>query len=76
VSQAAYAHAVGVQLGGWNRYGDQRKAKPLLAEGCPPPSAASVVRMLQLSRQLEGLWLLLAAGGAAGIWALTSGSPQ
>jgi adenosylcobinamide-phosphate synthase len=76
VSQAAYAHAVGVQLGGWNRYGDQRKAKPLLAEGCPPPSAASVERMLQLSRRLEGLWLLLAAGGAAGIWAVTSGSPQ
>jgi adenosylcobinamide-phosphate synthase len=70
VSQAAYAHAVGVQLGGWNRYGHQRKAKPLLAEGCPPPSAASVERMLQLSRQLEGLWLLLAAGGAAGVWLL------
>ena len=60
VSQAAYAHAVGVQLGGWNRYGDLRKAKPLLAEGCPAPTAASVERMLQLSRRLQVVWLAAA----------------
>jgi adenosylcobinamide-phosphate synthase len=66
VSQAAYAHAVGVQLGGLNRYGPQLRAKPLLAAGQPPASAASVARMLQLSRQLEALWLLVAAA----LWAL------
>ena len=77
VSQAAYAHAVGVQLGGWNRYGDQLKAKPLLAEGCPPPSAASVERMLQLTRRLELLWLLATAGVATALWALSAAnSPQ
>jgi adenosylcobinamide-phosphate synthase len=51
---------VGVQLGGWNRYGDLRKAKPLLAEGCPAPTAASVERMLQLSRRLQVVWLAAA----------------
>ena len=59
------------------RLGENRASNRLiLREPAKAPSAASVVRMLQLSRQLEGLWLLLAAGGAAGIWALTSGSPQ
>ena len=62
VSQAAYAHATGVQLGGLNRYGDQLKPKPLLAEGFPPPSPASVARMLKLSLRLEGLWLLTGLG--------------
>jgi adenosylcobinamide-phosphate synthase len=58
LSQAAYAHAAGVQLGGLNRYGDQAKAKPLLAAGQPLPCAASVERMLQLTGRLELLWLL------------------
>ena len=59
VSQAAYAHAVGVQLGGVNRYGGEQRAKPLLAAGSPLPDAAAVRRMLQLSRQLQLLWLVL-----------------
>jgi adenosylcobinamide-phosphate synthase len=57
VSQAAYAHAVGVQLGGVNRYHGQVRHKPLLAAGSPPPDEAAVASMLQLSRRLEGLWL-------------------
>ena len=60
VSQAAYAHAVGVQLGGWNRYGAQRKAKPLLAQGWPAPTAASVEQILQLSTRLQVVWLAAA----------------
>ena len=68
-SQAAYAHAAGVQLGGLNHYGDQAKAKPLLAAGQPFPTAASVERMLQLTGLLELVWLLpiaaLAVGGSA-----------
>ena len=58
VSQAAYAHAAGVQLGGMNRYGDELKAKPLLAAGQPNASPAAVNRILQLSLRLEGIWLL------------------
>ena len=57
VSQAAYAHAVGVQLGGLNRYGGEQRAKPLLAAGSPPPDAAAVRRMLQLTRRLQLMWL-------------------
>ena len=62
VSQAAYAHAVGVELGGDNRYGAELRSKPLLAAGCPAPDTSAVQRMLALSRRLELLWLLLAAG--------------
>jgi len=61
VSQAAYAHAVGVQLGGLNRYGGVSRAKPLLAVGAPPPDAAAVLRMLQLTRRMQLSWLLLAS---------------
>jgi len=64
VSQAAYAHAAGVQLGGLNRYGDTLKSKPLLARHCPAASRSSVQRILQLSLRLEALWL--AAGLALG----------
>jgi adenosylcobinamide-phosphate synthase len=68
VSQAAYAHVVGVQLGGVNRYGGIEKPKPLLAAGSPPPAQASVETMLRLSRRLEGLWL--GAGLLTGILTL------
>jgi len=55
-----------VQLGGLNRYGDQLKAKPLLAAGQPLPSAARVERMLVLTGRLELLWLLPIAALAVG----------
>ncbi|MEB3172523.1 MAG: adenosylcobinamide-phosphate synthase CbiB [Cyanobacteriota bacterium] len=61
VSQAAYAHAAGVQLGGLNQYGGAQRAKPLLAAGSPAPDAASVQGILQLSRRVQLLWLLLGA---------------
>jgi adenosylcobinamide-phosphate synthase len=69
VSQAVYAHTTGVQLGGLNRYGDQLKAKPLLAAGCPPPNRPAVERMLQLTLRLEWIWLFmgLGAGGLIGV---------
>jgi adenosylcobinamide-phosphate synthase len=65
VSQAAYAHAVGVQLGGSNRYGGQERWKPLLAAGCPAPDQAAVLRMLAISRRLALVWLLVAVVGCA-----------
>ena len=61
VSQAAYAHAAGVQLGGNNRYGGQPTSKPLLAQGLPAPDGAAVRHMLELSRRLELVWLATAA---------------
>lgn len=62
LSQAAYAHAAGVQLGGVNRYANGTKAKPLLAAGQPLPTSASVERMLRLTGQLELLWMVPIAG--------------
>ena len=62
VSQAAYAHVTGVQLGGSNSYGGQIRHKPLLAPGLPAPDQAAVLKMLQLNRRLQLLWLSAAAG--------------
>ena len=62
VSQAAYAHAAGVQLGGRNRYAEGWKLKPLLAAGRPQADAAAVERMLGFTRRLSLLWL-----GATGL---------
>ena len=64
VSQAAYAHAAGVQLGGINRYGQEWRSKPILAAGQPEPDAQSVLRILGLNRRLELLWLLISGGMA------------
>lgn len=61
VSQAAYAHAAGVRLGGLNRYADGLRAKPLLAADQPPADRQAVARILALSDRLELLWLLVAA---------------
>ncbi|MFM7086579.1 MAG: adenosylcobinamide-phosphate synthase CbiB [Cyanobium sp.] len=64
VSQAAYAWAAGVQLGGINRYPDGLRAKPILAAGQAAADRAGVERILALSRRLELLWLLVAAAAA------------
>ena len=60
LSQAAYAHAVGVQLGGMNHYAGEQRPKPLLAEGQPPADASAVERMLRLTTRLQLIWLLVA----------------
>lgn len=73
VSQAAYAHAVGVRLGGVNHYGGVERAKPILAVQGRPPRREDVERFLALSRRLEILWLAasglvtLAAAGGIGL---------
>ncbi|MFM7265807.1 MAG: cobalamin biosynthesis protein, partial [Cyanobium sp.] len=60
VSQAAFAHAVGVRLGGVNRYAGVERAKPILAAQGRPPRLEDVERFLALSRRLQVLWLLVA----------------
>jgi adenosylcobinamide-phosphate synthase len=68
VSQAAFAHASGVRLGGMNRYGGVERAKPVLAHQGRAPRREDVEIFLLLSRRLEVLWLagalLLAAAVA------------
>ena len=59
VSQAAYALAAGVRLGGTNRYAEGLREKPILAPQHPVADAAAVQRILGLSARLEGLWLLV-----------------
>ncbi|MEX0588593.1 MAG: adenosylcobinamide-phosphate synthase CbiB [Cyanobium sp.] len=60
VSQAAYAHVIGVQLGGCNSYGGKIQTKPLLAAGLPAADGSAVIRMLGLNRRLELIWLAAA----------------
>ncbi len=71
VSQAAFAHAAQVRLGGRNRYAEGWKDKPLLAAGQPPADGAAVERILRLTSQLSLLWLALSGCGVAGLsaWA-------
>ena len=64
LSQAAYAHVSGVQLGGSNSYGGQIRSKPLLGAGLPAPDQTAVLQMLQLNWRLELIWLTAAAAGA------------
>jgi adenosylcobinamide-phosphate synthase len=58
--EAAFAGALGVRLGGVNRYGDAIEARPELGDG-PAPDAAAVRRGARLSATTG--WLL--AGGLA-----------
>lgn len=60
VSQAAFAHATGVRLGGRNRYGGVARDKPILAAAGRPPEREDVECFLVLSRRLELLWLAAA----------------
>jgi adenosylcobinamide-phosphate synthase len=59
VSQAAYALAAGVRLGGTNRYPEGLRHKPVLAPDHPEADASAVRRMLGLSARLELIWILL-----------------
>ena len=63
-SEAIYAHCAGVQLGGRNRYGDTWIAKPVLKAGGSEACPQSVETILNLSKRLEIVWLITAAGCA------------
>ena len=65
VSQAAYAHAVGVQLGGINHYNGQKKSKPVLNQQAKEVTAKSVNQMLGLSRGMALQWLGWSGAGLA-----------
>jgi adenosylcobinamide-phosphate synthase len=59
VSQAAYAHALGLQLGGVNHYGGVEKAKPLLNPSGRPTDARGVKDILKTNERLALLWLVI-----------------
>jgi adenosylcobinamide-phosphate synthase len=56
--EAAFAGALGVRLGGANRYGHAVEHRPQLGDG-PPPDAAAIRRAARLSARTG--WLLAAA---------------
>src|SRR5205814_5141488 len=57
VAEAAFAAALGLRLGGENRYGDRVEVRPPLGSGCPP-DCADIDRAVRLSRDVT---LVLAA---------------
>ncbi|MEA5444129.1 CobD/CbiB family cobalamin biosynthesis protein, partial [Cyanobium gracile] len=69
VSEAAFAHAAGVRLGGANTYADGVRIKPILAATGSTPDAAAVARILALGDRLELIWLLVALPA---LWALSA----
>ncbi len=72
VSQAAFAQAATVRLGGLNRYASGWRQKPILAASAPAPDQQAVARILALSRRLELLWLLVGTALVAAVSALAA----
>lgn len=60
-SECAYAAALGVQVGGTNRYGGRVKVKPLLGDFCEPITPAKIQSALRITRWTILLWLAIAA---------------
>ena len=56
-SEAIFAHCIGIQLGGENRYGEVLVQKPLLGAGQPTADEPLVRAVLNASSRLEVLWL-------------------
>ena len=52
VAEAAFAAALGVRLGGENRYGDRIEIRPPLGFG-PPPGTGDIDRAVRLSRHVS-----------------------
>lgn len=61
-SECAYAAALGVQLGGINRYRGQIKEKPKLGDPIHPITSDTIDAALQMTRFCIFLWLGLAIG--------------
>jgi adenosylcobinamide-phosphate synthase len=61
--EAAFAGALGVRLGGRNRYGDRVEERPPLGAG-PPAGPADVARAARLSTLVGAAATVLAAAGA------------
>lgn len=64
VAEAAFAAALGLRLGGTNRYGERLELRPPLGDG-RPPERADIAAAVRLSRDVA--LALAAALGAAGL---------
>ena len=65
VAEAAFAAALGLRLGGENRYGDRVELRPPLGTG-RTPEADDIARAVDLSRDVS-----LALAGALALWGLS-----
>jgi adenosylcobinamide-phosphate synthase len=65
-AEAAFAGALGVQLGGTLKYGDRTEHRPVLGAGARPVAVADIERACRLSRRVGllavGVTALVAAG--------------
>jgi adenosylcobinamide-phosphate synthase len=64
VAEAAFAAALGLRLGGCNRYGDRVEHRPWLGQG-RPPARSDIQPAVRLSSDVN--WLLTAVLAAAGL---------
>ena len=69
VAEAAFAAALGVELGGKLRYGDRVEDRPLLGRG-PRPVPNDITRAVRLADQIE--WALVALLAGLGLAALAA----
>jgi len=67
VAEAAFAAALGVELGGPLRYGSRFEDRPRLGAG-PRPQAADIRRAVALESRLEVLLAALLGAGAGLLW--------
>jgi adenosylcobinamide-phosphate synthase len=66
VAEAAWAAALGLRLGGTNRYGTRTEVRPTLGAGARP-AAADIRRAAALSRDVTlALGLLVGVAGVVG----------
>ena len=70
VVEAAFAAALGLRLGGENRYGDRVELRPALGAG-RPPEGADIRRAVTLSRHVAFLLGAALATPALATWAAT-----
>lgn len=66
-SEAAYAAALGVRLGGLNSYQGQPQRKPYLGEPLRPIQRPVIEAALALTRHTFLLWLILGMGSLVGL---------
>jgi adenosylcobinamide-phosphate synthase len=63
VAEAAFAAALGLQLGGVSRYGSRVEERPRLGSG-RPPAAADISRTVRLSREVTALMAAVAVSAS------------
>jgi adenosylcobinamide-phosphate synthase len=67
VSEAAFAAALGLRLGGTNRYGDLVEVRPNLGDG-RPPEPKDIARVVRLSRDVTVALAVMLVAPSVGAW--------